>query len=239
MPVAEDISTTEYISGTNYKEPTTITGNYGTDCDALSSSLTMAECEDIDGNGIIELSDFEAELKNNYKAMAESVNKYDGFYVGRFETSMNGSNPQSKRSTYASGSGELIESATAAGNTWYDLYALNKKYSTSSVQGSMIWGIQYDKMMSWMVDAANTTISGYNTNRTCGTAPDDVIKNVYDLYGNSSEWTVEAYDTYYRVWRGGNYQGNVTPKSRFWGAGTMPNNGAASGTGSRLALYIV
>ena len=56
-----------------------------------------------------------------------------------------------------------------------------------------------------MGSLAYTTISGYNNdnNRTCGTAPDDVIKNVYDLYGNSYEWTLEANTDRLRVNRGG------------------------------------
>ena len=229
VPVSEDISTTEYISRTDYKEPTTIgefqTDIYGniTGCtyDAVEANLERANCEDMDVDGTLELSDFESELTSMYAKMTESVNKYDGFYVGRFETSMNGTNPQSKRSTFSfsSGSGELIESATAAegsANTWYGLYALNKRYKTSSVTGSMIWGIQYDKMISWMGSAAETTISGYNTSRRCGTAPDDVIKNVYDLYGNSYEWTLEAYLhlTGFRGYRGGCFLPGNSPISR-------------------------
>ena len=160
--------------------------------------------------------------------MAESVNKYDGFYVGRYETSRNGSNPQSKY-----GATTAYNSSTE--NDWYGLYALNKKYKTSSVQGSMIWGIQYDKMMSWM-QGYTTNTKGYNTNRTCGTAPGDVIKNVFDLFGNSQEWTCLANgsnDGRYAM--GGHYDWEAGPGNR---GGAFPTN-TFGYDGSRLALYIV
>ena len=168
--------------------------------------------------------------------MAESVNKYDGFYVGRYETSRNGLNPQSKRSTAVSGSGEEIITAynSSTENDWYGLYALNKKYSTSSVQGSMIWGIQYDAMMTWMGDEANTTITEYNKERRCGTAENDVIKNVYDLYGNSWEWTLEADYTYGRAYRGGYSYSSSSPSYRSY---RYPTD-TYGYNGSRLVLYV-
>ena len=90
-------------------------------------------------------------------------------------------------------------------------------------------------MMDWMGAAANTTITEYNKERTCGTAPDDVIKNVYDLYGNSWEWTLEADSTYIRVYRGGSYDDSSSPSPR---SNSYPAF-TDSDIGSRLALYIL
>ena len=244
VPITADIDPNGYgLNTSSIREPDVVTGvepsetvdsASETKCDAVSSNLESAGCtEDLNDDGVVNAYDFKIQLTNEYKAMVESVNKYDGFYVGRYETSMNGTNPQSKASTAE----ETITSATAeatSANTWYGLYALNKKYSTSSVQGSMIWGSQYDAMMDWMGAAAETAISGYNTNRTCGTAPNDVIKNVYDLYGNSFEWTLEASSARHRVYRGGIYTGGNFPSSR---SGQNPTK-TDSNYGSRLALYV-
>lgn len=204
VPVNDTISIAGYTSGANYSEPSVL-GEVGEDSygnptytlDAVEANLERANCVDSKADGTLEISEFETELRNMYSAMAESVNECDGFYVGRYETSRSGTSPQSK----SDGSITSVYNDSKA-NDWYGQYALNKRYSTNSVQSSMIWGIQYDKMMNWMGSAAETTISGYNISRTCGKAPDDVIKNVYDLYGNSYEWTLEADGTNYRVRRG-------------------------------------
>jgi len=245
VPVTTDIDPNGYgLNTSRYREPDVVTGAIpsetvnsasGNDYDAVSSNLERAGCtEDLNDDGAVNAYDFKIQLTNEYKVMVESVNKYDGFYVGRYETSMNGTNPQSKASTAE----KTITSATASvnsANTWYGLYALNKKYTTSSVQGSMIWGSQYDVMMDWMGAAAETTISGKNTERTCGTAPNDVIKNVYDLYGNSWEWTLEANGAYVRVTRGGDYIDSCSPSYRSYYNPTTTDSLA----GSRLALYIL
>ena len=245
VPVTTDIDANGYgLNTDDYREPDVITGvdpsetvdsASGTSYDAVSSNLERAGCTvDLNDDGVVNAYDFKIQLTNEYKAMVESVNKYDGFYVGRYETSMNGTNPQSKASTAEN----IIESATAeetSANTWYGLYALNKKYNTSSVKSSMIWGSQYDAMMNWMGAAANTTITEYNKERTCGTAPDDVIKNVYDSYGNSIEWTLEAVHADLRVVRGVDFYNSSTPSSRTNCNPTYTD----SLFGSRLALYIV
>ena len=235
VQVKEDISTTSYVVGNYRREPDVITGNDGKSYDAVATNLQRAECEDIDKDGTLEAEDFKAELTNSYKAMAESVNKYDGFYVGRYETSMNGTNPQSKYG---------VTSATAAedsANTWYGLYALNKGYNTSSVKSTMIWGIQYDKMMTWMGnDATNfdTTKRNTDSQRRTGYVSTDVIRNVYDLGGNSFEGTLEAESTSSRGLRGGLFDANgLSPSNRFGGI-FFPST-ASSEVGSRLALYIV
>ena len=249
VPVPDDISTTEYISRTDYKEPVTIgeiqTDSYGNitgyTFDAIEENLERANCEDIDLDGTLELSDFEAELTSMYAKMAESVNKYDGFYVGRFETSRNGTSPQSKRSSGTIYDETFIKTAynSSTENDWYGLYALNKRYSTGSVQGSMIWGIQYDAMVTWMRDAKKSTISDFNRGGTCGTTPDDVLKNVYDIYGNCYEWTLEGNTlNEARVFCGI----QVDQKDLYLGIRGMTDPMSVSEQsyyGSRLALYVM
>ena len=140
--------------------------------------------------------------------MVVSIHIYGGFYIGRYEISRSDSNTaQSKKNSVA------LTGAEDSTNRWYGLYAYGKKYSNDadSVVSSMIWGSQYDAMMRWMQsngeNVTNTNVpngGSKNTNQTY-TAPEgdtDIIRNVYDLYGGRFEWTLEADDTNYRVYRG-------------------------------------
>lgn len=163
--------------------------------------------------------------------MAGSVNKYGGFYVGRYEMSLD-----------ASGKAQSVKgapSATADSSdtyTWYGLYATAKTYTSpnNTLVSSMIWGSQYDAMMIWMGAAANTTIDGYNTDRTTGTKETDKINNVYDLYGNSCEWTLEATTIDSRTECGGSWSVDRSPSF------SRQEKTSVSGDyiSSRLALYI-
>ena len=258
VPVTTDINLDGWKKGSAeteyYGEPDVITGVIpsekvdsasGKTCDAVSENLTKAGCtQDLNGNGKINAYDFKIQLIKEYKTMATSVNKYKGFYVGRYETSKNGENPQSKASS------EENEVTTACNDStetdWYTLYKLNKKYNTKSVQGSMIWGVLYDSMMTWMGEEAYSFDSANrNTDerRRCGYVSTDIIKNVYDLGGNCLEWTLETYGGGYRIMRG-DYFGTNHSDDGFWNAEWTPASRHIStpevhSTGSRLALYIV
>ena len=142
--------------------------------------------------------------QNEYNKMIQQVEQYGGFYVGRYETSFNGDIPQSKQ-------GEISSTATENNQAWYGLYTKQKNYNKSnSVVSSMIYGSQYDAIMNWMVKN-NIDISSKtpvdlsigettkNANTTTGTQAKDKLSNIYDLLGNSFEWTQEAYGTYGRV----------------------------------------
>jgi hypothetical protein len=180
-----------------------------------------------------------------FNEMAVSVAKNGGFYVGRYEVSFSEERKaQSKGSTETVPVYSAINSTTSSNNNnatdWYGLYALCKTYNTSSVKSSMIWGSQYDAMMIWMGnDVTNfETSNNINTDsqRRTGSVSTDVIRNVYDLGGNSYEWTLESSGTYYhRVVRGGGYSFGASP------IGRAPCNliDTYSRNGSRLALYIV
>lgn len=105
---------------------------------------------------------------------------------------------------------------------------------------SMIWGSQYDAMMNWMaktgkeVGTADSTKTNTDSNKITGSSPDDIINNVYDLYGCHYEWTLEADNAYIRADRGGDYYGSDSPASHGY------NNpvSTASNLSSRATLYI-
>ena len=192
-------------------------------------------------------SDFLTDLQTDFSKMIDSVVKYKGFYVGRYETSLNASKVAQSMQGVTSADASQTDT-----NMWYGLYARQKLYSTSSVQGSMIWGSQYDAMMKWMqgngIDVTSTRptdlsigATSKNTTRVTGgansgqTASKDKLSNIYDLLGNSQEWTIEANYAYYRVVRGGRYDYSYLPKYRY---SYSPYDTPYSYYGSRLALYV-
>ena len=163
---------------------------------------------------------------DEYKAMIESVSKYGGFYIGRYELS-----------------GTVTEPTETLGKTltntdWYNLYNAcrsSKLQASDKVKTQMIWGCQWDVTMNWLISSGAKTsdevnknsstwgnYSNYNTanNYTEGTAGYEKnagskqntgssenwkANNIYDLAGNVWEWTQEAYDTSFRACRGGVY----------------------------------
>ena len=190
----------------------------------------------------IELSN----LTSEYNAMIESVLKYKGFYVARYEAGLdennnNNNNIVFKDAHITENNVTTADASKGETKTWYGLYKKIKTFTTDSdkVVSSMIWGSQYDAMMNWMAKnnkmVGATDSSKINTEKVTGKKSEDVINNVYDLYGCHYEWTLEANSTNYRVRRGG-YSGNYNaPSGR--DDGYVPDS-ANSGDSSRATLYI-
>ena len=211
------------LGTTGYREPDVVT-----DYDNNSEYLNIIN--NILGTNYKNSDNLKTALTEDFNEMTTSVNEYGGFYVGRYETSINNGKAQSVKNATSA------RASSSSANTWYGLYALCKTYNTNFVKSSMIWGSQYNAMMTWIGSAANTNI-GDNRNKTrkTGSVETDKIKNVYDLYGNSSEWTLQANGTSFRVCRGGDYLSDDTPSIH----GITTPTHANSLNGSRLTLYIV
>ena len=220
------------LTSTSNREPA-ILSDYDTDTKTYLKGIGLTQ------------ESFQTEMQEAYKDMIKSVSINHGFYVSRYEMSLDESgNAQSKK---------LQPSATnnsASANMWYGLYDKAKNYakkdSGKSVVSSMIWGSQYDAMMNWMqkgrVKVESTTpvtgaVRNQDTERKTGAVEKDQIKKVYDLLGNSSEWTLEAYSSDCRVLRGGNCYDSHSPANRY---GDGPNNSSSNYDlySTRLALYI-
>ena len=173
---------------------------------------------------------------DEYKAMIESVSKYGGFYIGRYELSGTVTEPTEKTGK------------TLTKTDWYNLYNAcrsSKLQASDKVKTQMIWGCQWDVTMNWLISSGAKTsdevnkdsstwgnYKNYNTanNYTEGTAGYEKnagslqntgssenwkANNIYDLAGNCYEWTQEANDTNLRAVRGGsciNY-GSYSPAS--------------------------
>ena len=206
------------VTGSSYREPAYLTdSSYG---DASSYNTV----------GITQSS-----LQGEYNSMIASISKYGGFYVGRYELGLEGTNPVSKP---ASASVTTANAANSNTNSWYGLYSKCKSYSVDNLTSTMMWGSQYDAMMNWMAKTGKTVgtadSSKYNTEQITGSKSEDVVNNIFDLYGCHYAWTLEASDTNVRVLRGGNYYNSYSPSHRY---PDIPYRTAAT-YGSRLSLYI-
>lgn len=176
------------------------------------------------------------------------ANKYQGFYIGRYETSNNSGKAASKKAdvwnfiSYTDSKSHAESAGTSYG------------YDATKVGTNLITGTEWDTVMKWVKKAGidvSTNTSGYG-NYNNSTAPADVsgygnlqvtgystywrVKNIYDLAGNVWEWTNEKYSTYY-VLRGAGFDntGDGCPLA-------LRNydfaNASNYDVGFRIALYI-
>ena len=160
---------------------------------------------------------------DEYKAMIESISKYGGFYIGRYELSE---------------AGVQKDKATLTNTNWYNLYKKCKELNASDkVETRMIWGCQWDVTMNWLISSGaktsnevnkdssswgnykdstenakvtvteedGTTTNKYGRKQNTGYSEYWKANNIYDLAGNCYEWTQEAYSANYRACRGGAY----------------------------------
>ena len=162
---------------------------------------------------------------NDYANMIASIQKYGGFYIGRYELSNDGVQKGK---------------ATLTNTNWYNLY---KKCATlnasDKVESKMIWGIQWDLVCDFISkkgeqkSITNSTTWGNHSNSTGNAAVMDgttkkygskqvtgyseywKANNIYDIAGNCWEWTQEANNTLNRAYRGGSYgnDGSSLPAS--------------------------
>ena len=166
------------------------------------------------------ISEMATNLRNDYKAMMDSVKKNGGFYVGRYEIGGNISEPLVQK-------GKTVITNT----NWYNLYKACKSFSKGNVESRMIWGCQWDQVCRFISTykegnetktrslTDSTTYGNYNSSsgnakvvvdgqnkygnkQVTGFSEYWKTNNIYDLAGNCLEWTQEAYSTGNRAYRG-------------------------------------
>ena len=235
---------TSYDADSGLREPAIITGNNdGDEYDAEYYSVA----------GFNSIDDMLSQLKNEYKIMAQSVAKYKGFYISRYEISFSSSTETEEGTTGNIQSKANVMPASAVkdqGNMWYGFYKLQKEYAdndeikSSNVGSSMIWGSQYDAMINWANTGKDANKTKENTNgnhsgeKSCtGKYVDDKINNIYDLEGNLFEYTLESHFWGAKVSRGSCFKrgpGIQSPSSRY----LVSPSWAYRDQGSRMTLYI-
>ena len=209
------------------REPDLVVGNDGAKYDAKDTFYKTI----LGKNGTKE--ELAQLFVDEYKEMIESIQKYGGFYIGRYELSE---------------AGVQKDKATLTNTNWYNLYKKCKELNASDkVETRMIWGCQWDVTMNWLISSGaktsnevnkdssswgnykdstenakvtvteedGTTTNKYGSKQNTGYSEYWKANNIYDLAGNCFEWTQEAGYTHYRAVRGGNYSysGSSNPGS--------------------------
>ena len=204
-------SNSEIISGktrvnpgdtSNYREP-----------DVLNNDIYDKNATNLSNAGLgANIGEAATKLRDDYKNMIDSIAKYGGFYIGRYELSNAGTQKNQESLT---------------NTNWYNLYAKCKTLGSDNAESRMIWGCQWDQVCKFIetaVDANGDTISltdsrkygnysnsqapaNTNSGSKQNTGSNEAWKtnNIYDLAGNCREWTQEAGSTGNRAFRGGNY----------------------------------
>ena len=163
---------------------------------------------------------------SDYNEMLTSIEKYGGFYIGRYELSE---------------AGVQKDKETLTKTNWYNLYKKCTELKASDkVKTQMIWGCQWDVTMNWLISSGaktsdevnkdssswgnysdskenakvtvteedGTTTNKYGRKQNTGYSEYWKANNIYDLAGNCFEWTQEADSTDDRANRGGYYDNN-------------------------------
>ena len=189
-------------------------GSIGTDTSYREPDLIKVTDGDRFGSGGIATAGFSSAQKmaeafvEDYNGMINSIEKYGGFYVGRYELTGNLSTPK------------MQPGDTIFGKSWYHLYNTCRKFmgNTDTGVSTMIWGCQWD-MICKFISEKGTTVSitdsstygnyknvrvlannGQSTAKYAGT--DQILEtgqtkytmthNIYDIAGNYEEYTQEA-----------------------------------------------
>ena len=164
-------------------------------------------------------------LVDEYNETYQSVKKYGGFYIGRYEISGSVESPTVVK-------GGTVLNASVAGN-WYNLKkACNNVVKNEYVKSEMIYGNQWDRVLNWLVETGakeqdevysnSSSWGNYSedysgTPQAAGSNPAWQANNIYDLAGNYWEWTQESNDTGIRISRG-----RFLPRFRFQPSSFLP-----------------
>ena len=143
-----------------------------------------------------------------YKAMSDSIKKYKGFYIGRYELTGSVDEPTEK-------AGKVLTAASSEAGNWYNLYKACQNVVTGkeNVKSTMIYGVQWDAVCDWLeqsgfnTDTDSSSWGNYNSGSKIDTGSNSTYEanGIFDLAGNCREWTQEANSTGYRIVRGGYY----------------------------------
>ena len=235
-------------SKTSYMEPGITISNKEKGYD-IDSTLKMLKMTDYISH------DFLIQLEKEFNNMLESVERYEGFYIGRYETG----NLSKKNSVIRKGNTYI------GGQIWYSDYekCKNIKGENANVETGIIWGNQWDRVLIWLIETKNKTkeeicvdSSGWgNSNKSTfeyinnngeivkkekgeyisiptGNSEYTKANNIYDLAGNRFEFTMES-SSMGRFYRGGSFSYNITSDYRYYADPTLAYN-----ISCRAMLYI-
>ena len=188
---------------------------------------------------------FNEALNGELLEQLESVKKYGGFYISRYNISKSSEGkPQSVKGVMP----------------WVDINFDDAKKVVSTIEDNeavkshLTFGAEYDSVLEWFIKTEVKTLAEITEDSTkwgnhwnTENSPGKVVEtgsreewcanNIYDFAGNVDEWTQEQNKSPYRVIRGGYYYYNgdncpVAYRYCSW------SNSIYNNTGFRATLYI-
>ena len=156
---------------------------------------------------------FNEALNGELLEQLESVKKYGGFYISRYDISKSSAEkPQS------------VKGVMPWGNiNFYDAKKIASTIEDSeAVKSHLTFGAEYDSVLEWFIKTGVRTLveiaedstewgNHWNTENSplqlfkTGSREEWCANNIYDFAGNVSEWTQEQNESLFRVIRGGYY----------------------------------
>ena len=213
------------------REPDLVLGSDGTSYDYANYATA----------GFSSLANMAETMVSEYEEMIASLEKYKGFYIGRYELTANGEK---------TGATQTCEN----GVNWYTLYKNCKTLAVGSkVKTRMIWGLQWDATCNWLANSDprysitdsstwgnynNNTADGHGTKQNTGSSESWKANNIYDFAGNCYEFTQEAGGAILRASRGGYYYYDGTDYPASFRGYSCPTY-AYGFDGSRPTLYLI
>ena len=201
-------SATTYAKGANRSyEPQT------TQYDKQSTYLTQYL------NGMTR-EDFLMEMEIDFDKMLNSVATYGGFYIGRYQAGdLAQATPVIKRMN-----------TDIVSQTWYTMWKKSPRISTGGANVHMIWGIQWDETLKWLIDTGEKTYAEVGKDSTSW---GNYQNNSFTYYTNTSKSTATKSAYSYKRIPSGAYEG-ANANNVFDLAGnvwdwTLESNGSGTG----------
>ena len=120
--------------------------------------------------------DFLMEMEIDFDKMLNSVATYGGYYIGRYQTGdLSQATPVVKRIN-----------TDIASQTWYTMWKKARKLTGTSAGVQMIWGIQWDETMKWLIDTGEKTYAEIGSDSTSW---GNYRNNSFTYYTNTSKST--------------------------------------------------
>ena len=157
--------------------------------------------------------EFNEALNDELLEQLESVKKYGGFYISRYNISKSSEGkPQSVKGVMP----------------WVNINFDDAKKVASTIEDNeavkshLTFGAEYDSVLEWFIKTEVKTLTEivedstewgnyWNTENSpkkvveIGSREEWCANNIYDFAGNVNEWTQEHNESFYRVMRGGDY----------------------------------
>ena len=166
--------------------------------------------------------DFLMEMEIDFDKMLNSVATYGGYYIGRYETGdLSQVTPVVKRMN-----------TDINNQKWWQMWKKARKLSGTSAGVQMIWGIQWDETLKWLIDTGEKTYEevGYNS-----TSWGNYSNNSFTYYTNTSKSTATKSSGYWTTIPSGAYEGananNVFDLAGNVGDWTLESYGSGTGNG--------